>query len=68
MSDSNAGLLRGAMVSGLISTVVGVGVVLVLSFVLPFPWSQSQTLVSVALAAFCGSAVGFSVGRTLRTS
>jgi len=67
MTD-NAGVLRGAVVSGIISTVIGTGVVLVLSFFIPFPWTLSQTLISVAFATFCGSATGFGIGRTRGTS
>jgi hypothetical protein len=62
MINDKPGVLRDAIVSGVIATVVGVAIVFVLSLFTPFPWDPSQTLVSLGIACFFGSAIGFGVG------
>jgi uncharacterized membrane protein len=65
LSNNNAGVVGGAIVSGVIAAVIGAAVVGVLSRFNPFPWDFSSTIFTVAVSSFFGSAAGFSVGRTL---
>jgi hypothetical protein len=46
-------------ISGAIAAVIGLAMTFLLSFVLPFPWSLGQTLVTVGISSFAGSAVSF---------
>jgi hypothetical protein len=52
----------GMVVSGMIAAVIAVAVIVVLSFVLPFPWGLGQTLIAAAIASFSGAAVSFNRG------
>jgi uncharacterized membrane protein len=61
MPEAN-GMVGGMVVSGSIAAAIGACVILVLSLVLPFPWSLGQTVVATALAAFFGAAVSFNRG------
>jgi hypothetical protein len=50
------------VVSGLIAAAIAAVFLVLISFVVPFPWSLGQTVVAAAIASFSGAAVSYSLG------
>jgi hypothetical protein len=57
-------MIKGILTSGAIALVIGVVATVVLSYILPPPWTIPQVMVAVAIASFFGGAVGYRVGYT----
>lgn len=57
--SSQSGFGPDMIVSGLIACVIALACVFVISLLVPFPWSLTQTMVATGIAGFSGAAVSF---------